>query len=138
MPTPTAHMPPGFSAVTPFLTADDPDRLVSFAKTAFGAEEIEDQRGVGPDGKTMHLAFRVEGCVIEVGVAHGPWKALPGGIHLYVRDVDSVYRRALKAGGVSLHNVREMEYGERSGAIRDPCGNHWYIATYANQQKEKR
>jgi PhnB protein len=125
------HVPPGFNPVTVYLTVDDPDRLVAFAKAAFGAEELKDQRATGPDGKTMHTAFRVEGCIIETGRASGPWKALAAGIHLYVRDADETYARAVKAGGVSLHEVRAMEYGERSGAVRDPCGNHWYIATYA-------
>jgi len=133
----SGHMPPGFTAVTPYLTVDDPDRLVAFAKAALAAEEIRDQRAMGPDGKTMHTAFRVEGCVIETGRADETWKALPGAIHLYVRDVDAAYARALKAGGVSLHDVRDMEYGERSGAVRDPCGNKWYIATYTGRTEKK-
>ncbi len=70
---------------------------------------------------------------METGRAAGPWKALPSGIHLYVRDVDAAYARAIKAGGVSLHEVRDMDYGERAGAVRDPCGNHWYVATYTGR-----
>jgi len=124
------HIPPGFKAVTPYLTVDDPDRLLAFVKAAFAAEELTDQRSFGPDGKTIHTAFRVEDCIIEAGRASSQWKALAGGIHLYVSDVDSLYARAIKAGGVGLGDVRDMEYGERSGAVRDPCGNHWYIATY--------
>ena len=63
------HVPPGFNPVTLYLTVDDPDRLVAFAKAAFGAEELKDQRATGPDGKTMHTAFRVETCIIETGRA---------------------------------------------------------------------
>ena len=124
------HVPPRFNPVTLYLTVDDPDRLVAFAKAAFAAEELSDQRVAGPDGKTVHTAIRVEGCVIETGRASGPWKAMTAGIHLYVRNADETYARAVKAGGVSLHEVRDMEYGERAGAVRDPSGNHWYIATY--------
>ena len=130
------HVPPGFNPVTLYLTVDDPDRLVAFAKAAFGAEELKDQRATGPDGKTMHTAFRVETCIIETGRASGQWKALAAGVHLYVRDADETYARAIKTGGVSLHDVRDMEYGERSGAVRDPCGNHWYIATYTRPPAE--
>ncbi len=132
--TSTSHMPPGFTAVTPFLTVDDPDALLAFAKAAFAAEELKEQRGRTPEGKTQHLAFRVQGCVVEIGLAHGQWKALPGAIHLYVPDVDAAYRHALKAGGVSLHEVRDMEYGERAAAVLDPCGNQWYIATYTGRK----
>src|SRR2546427_1128787 len=91
-------MPPGFTAVTPYLTVDDPDELLDFAKAAFDAEEVKDQRALGPDGRLMHAAFRVEGCIIETGRASSSWKALPAGIHLYVRDADAAYGRALKAG----------------------------------------
>jgi uncharacterized glyoxalase superfamily protein PhnB len=50
-------------------------------------------------------------------------------IHLYVPNCDAVYRKAVECGGESIFEVAEMPYGERSGAVRDPCGNHWYIAT---------
>ena len=132
-----SHMPPGFTAVTPYLTVEEPVHLVNFAKAAFAAEEIRDQRLESSDGRLMHTAFRVEGCLIETGRADGQWKALPSGIHLYVRDVDAAYAGALKAGGVSLHDVRDMGYGERSGAVRDPTGNHWYIATYTGGRGKK-
>jgi len=31
-----------------------------------------------------------------------------------------------------------MEYGERAGAVRDRCGNHWYIATYTGLPAKNR
>jgi len=37
-----SHMPPGFTAMTPYLTVADPELLVSFAKATFAAEEIVD------------------------------------------------------------------------------------------------
>ncbi len=134
----STHIPPGFTAVTPYLTVEDPDALVAFAKAAFAAEELRDQRASGPDGKTVHTAFRVEGCIIETGRSSGQWKTFPASIHLYVRDADQTYARAIKAGGVSLHDVRDMEYGERSGAVKDPSGNNWYIATYTGRSEKER
>jgi len=124
------HIPPGFPALVPYLTVDEPERLVAFAKGAFRAEEIEDQHVEHPAGKVVHTALRVEGCAIETGRASVEWKAMPGAIHLYVRDEDVVYDRAIKADWVSLHGVKEMDYGERACAVRDPCGNLWYIATF--------
>ena len=35
----------------------------------------------------------------------------------------------MKAGGISLQAPVDQVYGERSGAVRDMCGNNWYIAT---------
>jgi len=72
--------------------------------------------------------------VLETGRASDPWKPLKIGIHLFVHDVDAAYALALKAGGKSLHEVKDMDYGERSGAVQDPFGNQWYIATYMKSQ----
>jgi uncharacterized glyoxalase superfamily protein PhnB len=127
------HVPPGFPALVPYLTVDDPARLIAFVKVAFGAEELKDQHWEHPAGKVIHAALRVEGCVIETGRASTEWEAMPVAIHLWVRDVDATYERAVKAGGVSLHGVKEMEYEERACAVRDPCGNNWYIATHTGQ-----
>lgn len=127
------HVPAGFTALVPYLTVDDPDKLIAFLKGAFGAEEMKDQHWEHPAGKTIHTALRVEGCVIETGRASSEWKAMPVAIHLFVRDVDATYDRALNAGGVSLHGVKEMEYDERACAVRDPCGNYWYIATHTGR-----
>ena len=132
------HIPPGYTALVPYLTVDEPDKLIAFVKGAFGAEEMKEQHWEHPAGKIIHAALRVEGCVIETGRASAEWKAMPVAIHLYVRDVNATYERALKAGGVSLHGVKVMEYDERACAVRDPCGNHWYIATYTGRPEKKR
>ncbi|OLB46181.1 MAG: hypothetical protein AUG17_03345 [Crenarchaeota archaeon 13_1_20CM_2_53_14] len=131
---PASHIPPGFRTVTPYFIVDEPERLVAFAKTVFGAEELQDQRALGPDGKLLHTAFRIGDSVLETGRASDPWKPLKIGIHLFVHDVDAAYALALKAGGKSLHEVKDMDYGERSGAVQDPFGNQWYIATYMKSQ----
>lgn len=127
------HIPQGFPALVPYLTVDDPAKLIAFAQKGLGADELKDQRWEHPPGKVIHTALRVEGCVIEVGRSSAEWKAMPMAIHLYVEDVEAVYDRAVKAGGVSLHEVREMEYDERACAVRDPCGNNWYIATHTGR-----
>src|SRR5438445_12939056 len=96
---------------------------------------MKEQRWEHPAGKVIHSALRVEGCVIETGRASAEWKAMPAEIHLYVRDVDRTYDRALKAGGGRLHGVKEMEYDERACGVRDPCGNHWYICTHTGRPR---
>jgi uncharacterized glyoxalase superfamily protein PhnB len=53
-----------------------------------------------------------------------------GAFHVYVRDCDAAYQRALAAGGKSLQEPADQEYGERSASVIDAAGNHWYIATY--------
>jgi PhnB protein len=50
-------------------------------------------------------------------------------LYMYVIDVDSVYERAIKAGGTAIREPADQIYGDRVGAIEDPLGNQWWIAT---------
>src|SRR5438045_5857757 len=54
-------------------------------------------------------------------------------IHIYVKDADAVYQKALDAGAESIDEGRDQEYGERSGGVKDPAGNYWYIATHKGE-----
>src|SRR5687767_14385141 len=116
--------------VNPYLTVQGADRLLEFIKKTFGphAQELMCMRQ--PNGTIAHAEVRIGDSVVELAEAHGQWKPLTAGLHVYVPDVDTVYKRALEAGGESLHEVADMFYGERSGGVRDPVGNHWYIATH--------
>ena len=49
-------------------------------------------------------------------------------LYMYVIDSDSVYERAIKAGGNAIRGPAD-HYGDRARAIEDPCGNQWWIAT---------
>lgn len=55
---------------------------------------------------------------------------MPAMLYLYVADVDTTYQRALDAGAASLQAPQDQFYGDRSGAIIDPTGNRWWIATH--------
>ncbi len=118
----------GFHTVTPYLHPRGADRLVAFLRQAFDAVEIEPP-AISPAGKVMHATLRIGDSVIEIGEAHSQWQPMPMSIHLYVGDADAVYERALKAGATSNFPPRDMPYGERSGAIVDPFGNSWFVAT---------
>ncbi len=38
-------------------------------------------------------------------------------------------KKAVAAGATLIDELRDQEYGERSGTVKDPAGNYWYIAT---------
>ena len=127
-------IPKGYRTVTPYLVAADGAALLDFAKQAFGAEETF--RAVGTAGG-IHAEVRIGDSMLMMG------GGLPGrefrstanthALHLYVPDCDAVYERALRAGATSLDGPRDQEYGERSGSVKDPAGNFWYIATHKGE-----
>ncbi len=54
----------------------------------------------------------------------------PVTLHVYVEDVDAVFRAALDAGATELRAVEDQFYGDRLGQLEDPFGHHWSIATH--------
>jgi PhnB protein len=124
-------IPKGHRMVTPYLVVPDVDAVINLVKKTFGGEEIF--RAVGSAGG-YHCEVRVEDSMLMIGGggAGVAWKGEPmlGAFHVYVRDCDAAYKRALEAGAKSLAAPADQEYGERSASVIDAAGNHWYIATY--------
>jgi PhnB protein len=124
-------IPKGYRTVTPYIVAEDADGLIEFLKNTFGAEERF--RAVGGAGG-RHADLRIEDSALMVGGGGAglAWKGdpIPNAFHIYVRDCDAAYRRALQHGATSIHEPVDQPYGERSASVKDAAGNQWYIATY--------
>ena len=118
---------PGLPALQPYLHPLRAEPVISFLKRAFGAEELG--RHATPDGVIHHATVRIGDGHLEMGEAHGKYQPVQSMFYLYVPDCDAFYRRALAAGATSLHEPVDQPYGDRSGAVTDPFGNQWYIAT---------
>ena len=121
------YKPEGFHSVTPYLTVQDAAKLLDFLKQAFGAEEIG--RYPEPNGRIAHACVKIGDSMIEMSDCTDEWPATPCSLHFYVPDVDAVYQRAVKAGGVSLREPADQFYGDRNAGVEDPEGNYWWIGT---------
>jgi uncharacterized glyoxalase superfamily protein PhnB len=123
---------PGFTAVTPFVNTPAAEELIAFAKQVFGAVETE-RTALRTGG--IHAELRIGDSMV---MCHGGRDAKgPDGtplptqlvnFHIFVDDVDATYQRAQEAGADSIGAPENRPYGERSGAVKDVAGNHWYIA----------
>ena len=122
------YVPDGLGDVTIYLHPVGAAKLIGFLKEAFGAAEFV--RHDSPEGAVLHAKVRIGDSMIEMGEAHGPWRATPTAIYLYVPDADAVYRRAMAAGADSLSEPADPPYGDRLAGVRDFCGNQWFIATH--------
>lgn len=123
----TSHKPEGLGTLTPYLHPHGTSAFIDFLRSALHAEVI--QRHDSPEGTVVHAKLRIGDAIVEMGEAHGEWQPMPALLHVYVDDADAWYRRAIAAGARSLAEPTDQPYGERSGAIIDPQGNHWYLAT---------
>jgi PhnB protein len=57
----------------------------------------------------------------------------PVGLHLYVEDVDAVFAQAINAGATLIKPVQDQFYGDRTGALKDPFGHIWFLATHKEE-----
>ena len=120
--------PDGYHSVTPYLAVDGAARLIDFVKHAFKAEEV--MRLGAPGDRIGHAEVRIGDTLVMVADAHDGRQPMQAMLHVYVSDADATYQRALKAGGSSVQAPEDQFYGDRSGAVRDPAGNLWWIATH--------
>ena len=124
-------VPKNYTTLTPYIVALDADSLIDFMRQTFDAEELF-RSGPGSEGG-LHAEVRIGDSMLMVGGgAKGmKWKGtpMPTAFHIYVRDCDAIYARALEAGGESIDKPTDQFYGERSATVKDAAGNFWYIAT---------
>jgi len=121
-------VPDGFHTVTPYVLVEDATRFIEFLKQAFDAKEI--YRSTTPDGVVNHAQMQIGDSMLMTGQGRDEWKAMPASFYLYVPDMDAVYRKAVEAGGVSIQEPMDHDYGDRSGGVKDAFGNQWWIATH--------
>ncbi len=129
-------IPKGYHSITPYLIVHQAANAIEFYKKAFGAKEKE--RIEQPTGKIGHAELQVGDSKImlaDAGVKPNmrsprDFGGSSVGIHFYVKNVDEIISRAVKAGAKLLRNVETMFYGDRSGEVEDPFGYKWHISTH--------
>lgn len=129
-------IPEGMHSVTPHLICEGAANAIEFYKKAFNAEA--GVRMAAPDGRLIHAQITIGDSTLmlvdsfpEMG-AFGP-KALKGSpvtIHLYVEDVDKMFKQAVAAGAVVRMPLSNMFWGDRYGLVEDPFGHSWSLATH--------
>ena len=120
------HLREGFTTVTPYVWV--PDRgFVDFLVRVFDAVET---RVADNPGHGIHREMRIGSSMMMIGESGEPNRpSRPIALHVFVDDADATFAKAIAAGGTSIGDPADRPYGERSGFIRDPYGNSWYIAT---------
>ncbi len=122
-------IPDGYTAITPYLVAEDAPGLIDFLKNGFGA--VERMRMPMPDGSLGHAEVEIGGAAVMLSSAMAPdYPSSSAQIHLYVEDVDGVYAQAVSAGATAVTEPEDQFYGDRIARVLDPAGNTWSIATH--------
>ena len=124
-----SYIPEGLPNLMPYFNPVGAPKMIDFLRQAFAAEEIA--RHQSPDGVVHHAKIRIGDSIVEMGEAHGPWQPRPMHFMVYVDDCDVWYERAMKAeGAVSMGEPANAPYGGRTGTVKDPFDNVWYISSH--------
>lgn len=125
---PVQPVPDGYHTVTPYLVVSDATALLDFMTKAFDARTLHVMKG--PGGDVGHADVVIGTSHVMLGQAREAVSAMPAMLYLYVPDCDAAYQQALAAGGTSIAEPKTQFYGDRHGAVKDTCGNQWWIATH--------
>ncbi len=124
---PSTYKPEGYSTVSPYLIVVDAAATVRFLTAAFEAVEL--RRFPNAGGGIAHAEVRLEDSVIMLADGVEGWPPAPAHVHLYVRDVDAAYARALAAGATPVQAPVRQDDADKRGGVRDTGGTTWWIAT---------
>jgi PhnB protein len=127
-------IPPGYPTLIPHLAVTDGSAALAFYEKAFGAKVLARQET--RDGKLIHGRLRIgDSMFMLANVFPGSDVAAPSTVgtttvtlHLYSKDVDALWNRAVAAGAIVTRPLTEEFWGERYGHLRDPFGHHWSLS----------
>jgi uncharacterized glyoxalase superfamily protein PhnB len=104
---------------------------LSFLLEVFNGEAIE--KLLRPDGSINHAEVKIGDSIVMFGETADAGDAVTSMLYVYVPDTDATYETALKAGGTSVREPADQYYGDRSAAVKGPCGNMWFLATHIEE-----
>lgn len=131
----TTPVPEDFHTITPQLVVKGVADAIAWYTKALGANEL--LRNTAPDGTSIMHSELLLGDSRFFVVDEFPGSMVspialggsPVTLHLYVKDVDALFKRAIDAGAQVLMPVADQFWGDRYGMLTDPFGHRWSIAS---------
>jgi PhnB protein len=123
------ELPNGKHTVTPYIIVKDAAGFIDFLKQAFDAHEFG--RTENSDGTIGHAEVRVGDTTLMIVDGKKEWRDTPAFLSVYIDDADAVFDQALQAGATRVTEMTTFNIlGDRTGRVRDPFGNIWWIQTH--------
>lgn len=119
-------MTKSYPTITPYLLTTHATEIIAFLKKIFDAKEIDFQKD--NDGAVRHATLQIKESMVMLSEGNKDYPPMPSMLYVYMDDCDAYYQKAIEAGGVSLREPRNEDYGHRSSGVKDIGGNQWWIA----------
>ena len=131
-------IPEGYTTITASLAIDGAEKAMALYEKAFGAK-VQGVMKCPQTGKIMHAVLQVGGSklfVADLFPEKGCGTPSQSSFYLYMDDVDASFIQATAAGLIAKMEPSDMFWGDRLGAVTDPYGNNWTIATHVRDVSE--
>lgn len=120
------NIPENHQTVMPYLILKNVRGFLKFTQNIFDAEILQEH--LDENNRVMHAEIRIGNSTIMMGEANEIWNINNAGMFIYVENSDKTYKDALENGAESVMEIEDKDYG-RSGGIKDPFGNIWWITS---------
>jgi PhnB protein len=119
-----------YPGISPYLLCADVEAEIDFLARAFGFREV--LRATSPDGVVRHAELRLGDRSVMLGPGgSAPEDGIPRIlVHMYVDDVDALFRRAVVAGARPMNEPEDKREGDRRGDAVDPEGHWWSLSEH--------
>jgi uncharacterized glyoxalase superfamily protein PhnB len=120
--------PQGYNSVSPYFIVNGAQKFIDLVKAIFDSKEF--RRYDMPDGTIMHAEVQIEDSIIMIGDASDKFPPVPLVMHVYVPDVDAVFKKAINAGCEIIEHPKERDGDpDRRATFKDFAGNTWSVGT---------
>lgn len=119
-----SFIPQGYNQVMPYLIVNGALKLKAFMQTVFDA--VENEMYMRDEHTVMHGQVKIGDSLIMFADSTEQFAAMTGGLFIYVANADETYHKAIAAGGTSVMDLSDQDYGRTCG-VKDPAGNTWWI-----------
>ncbi|SAK49603.1 glyoxalase/bleomycin resistance protein/dioxygenase superfamily protein [Caballeronia fortuita] len=119
--------PAAYPSVSPYLVCPNAEAIITFLEHVFDAQLV--RRFDRPDGSLMHAEVRIDDSIVMIGGGATDQQSSGPHIHVYVRDVQAVYDRAMRHGALGVQPpARKRADDDLRGGFRDAAGTTWWVA----------
>ena len=123
--------PKNYSTVSPYLIVRDAEATLQFLENVFGASRLRvhvRENGLG----IAHAEALIDDSVVMMGEMPEAGEA---NVHVYVRNADAVFDRAINAGAQIVQEMTRSGDGDYRGGVADGNGTVWWISTQESYQE---
>ncbi len=119
-------IPENYQTVMPYLIIKNAAAFIDFTKAVFNATELH--KTMRDENVIRHGEIKIGESTIMFADSTEQFPVSTAGLFVYVENADEVFKKAIDAKATSIMPVADQSYG-RSGGIKDPFGNTWWITT---------